>query len=359
MESDHARTIEALREAEARNEAILNALPDMMFLLDENGNYLERLTKDSANLFVAAKQLIGRNMRDVLPPELAKTFAGRFRDVLLSNQPACVEYKLPVGDDTRVFETRIVKCGNRRLLCVVHDSTSEKRSQEEVQKLSSRLLTLQDEERRRLARELHDVTSQNLFAISINLESLRQQLLGRLRFNQMEILIECQMLCEQSLHEVRTLCYTLHPPALDKHGLAPSLQWYVAGLGKRSGLDISLQATLESGRLPLEMETDIFRIVQEGLSNAVRHSGGDSASVSLKQDDKRLVVQIRDNGRGLPEKQEKPSGASGAGVGLPIIKERLRRWGGHLHMRSGTDGVLLLAHVPIASTHANETRANA
>ena len=127
-------------------------------------------------------------------------------------------------------------------------------------------------ERLRIAGELHDVTAQNLFAITINLETLRQQTTD-LAPSGMEILNECQNLCEQSLQEVRTLSYTLHPPALDRHGIMPSLHWYIQKFGERTGMEISLDASPDLGRLPLEMETDIFRIVQEGLSNIVRHSG--------------------------------------------------------------------------------------
>jgi signal transduction histidine kinase len=241
------------------------------------------------------------------------------------------------------------------LLSIVRDLTEKKHAEQQLQQLSSRLLSLQDEERRRIAGELHDVTAQNLFAITINLETLRQQMTD-LAPSGMEILNECQNLCEQSLQEVRTLSYTLHPPALDRHGVMPSLDWYIQKFAERTGMEISLDASPDLGRLPLEMETDIFRIVQEGLSNIVRHSGSRTASVQIKKRSGQFVLQIRDKGRGLPDRNVDSENGSRFGVGLPSMRERVRRWGGHLHIRSGDDGVLLLIHVPIPQmSHSDET----
>jgi two-component system, NarL family, sensor kinase len=294
-------------------------------------------------------------MRQVMPPELAELFADSFRKVLSSDEPDTVEYTLVMQGETKFFETRIVKCGDGRLLSIVRDLTEKKHAEQQLQQLSSRLLSLQDEERRRIAGELHDVTAQNLFAITINLETLRQQMTD-LAPSGMEILNECQNLCEQSLQEVRTLSYTLHPPALDRHGVMPSLDWYIQKFAERTGMEISLDASPDLGRLPLEMETDIFRIVQEGLSNIVRHSGSRTASVQIKKRSGQFVLQIRDKGRGLPDRNVDSENGSRFGVGLPSMRERVRRWGGHLHIRSGDDGVLLLIHVPIPQmSHSHET----
>jgi len=342
LKKDHERAAAALKESEAKNAAILTALPDMMFLLDEDGTYLDWYAKDPSGLYAPPEEFLGKNMRHVMPPELAEVFADSFRKVLSSGEPETVEYTLVIHSETKFFETRIVKCGDGRLLSIVRDLTEKKHAEQQLQQLSSRLLSLQDEERRRIAGELHDVTAQNLFAITINLETLRQQMTDSSPSG-MEILNECQNLCEQSLQEVRTLSYTLHPPALDRHGVMPTLHWYIQKFGERTGMEISLDVSPDLGRLPLEMETDIFRIVQEGLSNIVRHSGSRTASVEIKKRSRQFVLQIKDNGRGLPDR----TADSEFGVGLPSMRERVRRWGGHLHIRSGDDGVLLLIHVPI------------
>jgi two-component system, NarL family, sensor kinase len=346
LKKDHERATAALKESEAKNEAILTALPDMMFVLDKDGTYLDWYAKDPSGLYAPPETFLGKNMRHVMPPELAEVLADSFRKVLSSGEPETVEYTLVIHSETKFFETRIVKCGDGRLLSIVRDLTEKKHAEQQLQQLSSRLLSLQDEERRRIAGELHDVTAQNLFAITINLETLRQQMTDSSPSG-MEILNECQNLCEQSLQEVRTLSYTLHPPALDRHGVMPTLHWYIQKFGERTGMEISLDVSPDLGRLPLEMETDIFRVVQEGLSNIVRHSGSRTASVEIKKRSRQFVLQIKDNGRGLPDRTAESENGSRFGVGLPSMRERVRRWGGHLHIRSGDDGVLLLIHVPI------------
>jgi len=355
LKKDHERAAAALKESEAKNAAILTALPDMMFLLDEDGTYLDWYAKDPSGLYAPPEEFLGKNMRHVMPPELAEVFADSFRKVLSSGEPETVEYTLVIHSETKFFETRIVKCGDGRLLSIVRDLTEKKHAEQQLQQLSSRLLSLQDEERRTIAGELHDVTAQNLFAITINLETLRQQMTDSSPSG-MEILNECQNLCEQSLQEVRTLSYTLHPPALDRHGVMPTLHWYIQKFGERTGMEISLDVSPDLGRLPLEMETDIFRIVQEGLSNIIRHSGSRTASVEIKKRSKQFVLQIKDNGRGLPDRTADSENGSRFGVGLPSMRERVRRWGGQLHIRSGDDGVLLLIHVPIPQiNHSHET----
>jgi two-component system sensor histidine kinase UhpB len=145
------------------------------------------------------------------------------------------------------------------------DITERKLAAQEMQNLSTRLMDLQDQERRRIARELHDGTAQNLLLISLDLQALKLKFPGTLE----EEFSECQTLCEQSLQEIRTLSYVLHPPMLDEGGLLAALRWYLAGFSKRSGIDVDLVAQ-EIGRLPQAIEMDMFRIVQECLSNIHR-----------------------------------------------------------------------------------------
>jgi two-component system NarL family sensor kinase len=346
LQTDLEKSAAALKESEAKNRAILEALPDMMFLLDENGTYLDWHAKDRRDLFVPPEMFLGKNMRDVLPRDLSHKLCDRFQQVSFTGEPATVEYSMSIGNRLKFFETRIVKCGDGKLLSIARNVTEKKQAELQLQQLSSRLLRLQDEERRRIARELHDITAQNLFAITVNLENLRQQQSALTR-NGMETVTECLNLCEQSLREVRTLSYVLHPPALDRLGLVPTLQWYIDGFAKRSGIAVRLESARDIGRLPLEMETDIFRIVQEGLSNVFRHSGSQTATVVLEKQDGHFVLQIRDSGHGMPDWNVNPDNSARFGVGLPSIRERLRRLGGQLDIRSGKDGVLFQASMPV------------
>ena len=182
------------------------------------------------------------------------------------------------------------------LLCISEDVTERRRSERELVQLSVRLLGLQEEERSRIGRQLHDVTAQNLFATTINLARLQS---NDASSDSKEVLAECQALCEQALQEIRTLSYLLHPPILDQAGLASALSWYTEGFSKRSGIDVRLVIPQEFDRLPREMETDLFRIVQESLSNIHRHSGSNTASVRLEKQTTQVVLQIRDQGRGI------------------------------------------------------------
>jgi len=344
LEAKNKAAAGTLQESDAQNSAILKALPDMMFLLSKDGTYLDWYAKDHSNLYPPPEQFLGKNVREIMPAGLAQRFADKLQLVRSSGEAATLEYSLMISGQERLFESRIVACGEGKLLSIVRDLSEKKQAEIELEQLSSRLLALQDNERRRLAVELHDITAQNLFAISINLENLRRQVTS-LTATARETFDDCQHLCEQSLQEIRTLSYALHPPALDRLGLLPSLQWHIDGFCRRSGVDIRFIGAREVGRLPLEMETDIFRIVQEALSNVARHSGSRTASVHVRKRAGQFVLQIKDDGCGMQAGTRNQHGY-GFGVGLPSIRQRVRRWGGHLDIQSEA-GVLLSVELPI------------
>jgi PAS domain S-box-containing protein len=356
VQAERDRAHNALQESEEKNRAILTALPDLMFLQDEHGTYLDWYAADAGDLYVPPEQFLGRTMRETMPPDLAERFEEHFHKVLSSGEPSTVEYNLVIHNRTRFFETRIVKCGESKLLSIVRDVTEKKYAETELQQLSSRLLSLQDDERRRIARELHDGAAQNLFAISVNLENLQHPKVG-LTSGGLEVVKECQELCEESLREVRMLSYVIHPPALDRVGLIPTLRWYIDGFVRRCGVKVQLQADEGMGRLPLEVETDLFRIVQEALSNVFRHSGSNVASVLIERRGDEVMLQIKDNGRGMPRGANLDA-IDRFGIGIPSMRERLRRLSGHLEVKSATDGVVLLARVPVtAEREPDETSA--
>jgi signal transduction histidine kinase len=142
---------------------------------------------------------------------------------------------------------------------------------------------------------------------------------------------------------------------LDRAGLIPTLRWYIDGFVRRSGIDIELHAD-DIGRLPLEVETDLFRIVQEGLSNVLRHSGSRVASLIIKRQGDEVLLQIKDTGRGMPHARADSDVTGRFGIGIPSMRERVRRLSGHLEVRSA-DGVALLVRVPVpAEMESHETR---
>lgn len=235
-----------------------------------------------------------------------------------------------------------------RMVGTETDITERKLAEQELQHLSRRLLDLQDQERQRIARELHDGTAQNISAIGINLEYVRKApVILPPKFR--HALSECRTLCEQSLRELRTVAYVLHPPMLDHVGLFASLRSYVDGFAKRTGLDIELSAIGDVRSLPSEIEMDLFRIVQECVSNVHCHSGSRTAQVRLERRPTELILRVEDQGRGMPVKSPRPEPEGSFGVGLSGIRQRLRHLGGRLEIASTNTGTTITAIVPLGS----------
>lgn len=214
-----------------------------------------------------------------------------------------------------------------------------------LRRLSARLLRVQDEERRRIARELHDSLGQYLTAAKINLD-----VLARTKGDG-TYLREAQQLIDRAISDTRTLSHLLHPPLLDEAGFISAARWYVEGFGKRSGIRTALEMPDGFDRLPSEVETALFRILQEALTNVHRHSGSRSVEVRLTRDSTLVVLAIQDHGKGIPQDtldRFKKSGTN-VGVGLAGMRERIKELGGTFHLESGPKGTLLKAIVPIAS----------
>jgi PAS domain S-box-containing protein len=222
-----------------------------------------------------------------------------------------------------------------------------------LRKLSTRLLTSQDEERRRIARELHDSTAQNLFVLSVDLGSLLQECKDA-GPERLKTLTRCVDLAEGSIAELRTLSYLLHPPMLEELGLEPALGWLVDGFSKRSGIPTTLDFDPCLGRLTPDAELALFRIIQESLTNVHRHARSSTASVSLRRDATVVTLEVRDMGRGTRRGEQTPSASAivTPGVGIAGMKERIRHLGGHLEIKAANPGTLVTASLPLAETVA-------
>lgn len=213
--------------------------------------------------------------------------------------------------------------------------------------LTARLLQSQDEERRRIARELHDSIGQILAALSMNLTTV----LGDIeRFAATgKKLSDSMALVQEMNKEIRTVSYLLHPPLLDEAGLASALRWYVDGFSTRSGISVDLDVEDYFGRLPRELETAMFRMVQECLTNIHRHSGGSLAQVQLSRSNGEVRLRVDDNGVGMPvEKLTELKSQGSAGVGVRGMRERIRQLGGNLDIRSSENGTVVEARLPVA-----------
>ena len=226
---------------------------------------------------------------------------------------------------------------------------------EQLRELSSRLLQTQDDERRRIARELHDSVGQIVTALSMNLAKLNQ----RVGHNPLlaKSVEDSLGLVQQLSKEMRTMSYLLHPPLLDENGLSEAIPWYIQGLTERSGLKIELDIAPELGRLPREMELAIFRIIQECLTNIHRHSGSDRAKIRIERNDNNVSLEIRDKGKGIPKEKLTGIRAHRSGVGFTGMRERIRHFRGDLRIQSGTEGTTISVILPVPSTWEAESAA--
>jgi PAS domain S-box-containing protein len=228
------------------------------------------------------------------------------------------------------------------------DITERKQREEAMQLLTTRLLHLQDEERRKIARDLHDVTAQDLGAVVVNLAHLRR-LVTDLRPEAQTIVAESVSLSEQVLQQIRTLSYLLHPPLLDQSGLASALRWYVQGFTKRSGIQVDVEIDGEVGRLPQEIETALFRITQECLTNIHRHSGSSLATIRLIKTGLNLSLHVKDRGTGMIDEAagETLDSIQSLGLGVLGMRQRVRQFGGTLELKTSKHGTEIIASVPV------------
>ena len=220
------------------------------------------------------------------------------------------------------------------------------RQSEQVRDLSRRLLQAQDEERRHVARELHDSAGQTLTVLAMNLSQLYEE--ARKSAPQIEKYAQgAQELVQQLHQDVRTTSYLLHPPLLDETGLAAALNWYLDGLRERSDLDIKLNIAEDFGRLPRDLELVVFRLIQECLTNIHRHSGSKTASIQIVRGTTNITVDVRDEGRGMSADRLAEVQSCGSGVGIRGMRERLRQFSGNLSIESNSTGTRILVTIPI------------
>jgi signal transduction histidine kinase len=222
----------------------------------------------------------------------------------------------------------------------VHQKTEEK-----LRELSLSVLRIQDEERRRVARDLHDTVGQTLTALKITLSAMENAVARSPQTT--DVLAELNGLADQALQEIRTTSYLLHPPLLDESGFAAAAAWYVEGFNKRSPIQVRLQLPV-GVRLPGSVEIVLFRILQESLTNITRHAGSATVDVLLQHDQNVISLSVRDYGKGISaERLAKMNGSgSDVGVGIAGMRERLNELGGSLEIESDSTGTLLKALIP-------------
>jgi PAS domain S-box-containing protein len=251
--------------------------------------------------------------------------------------------------EQRVRErTADLETSNRSLQAEIAE---RKRAEQEIHGLSRRMMRVQEEERRNLARELHDGATPNLVALLLNMSRMRDD--GFHGPDTYATLQECMRLAEECTNELRTVSYLLHPPLLEELGLRLTLSGFVQGFSSRSGIAVTLDIRGNLDALGFDVNLAVFRIVQESLSNVHRHSQSRTASISVAREHGVLTLAITDQGRGIP------AGTEGSGVGLASMRERVRLLNGRLEIKSGATGTSIMAVLPLAEAMASSSSAGA
>jgi PAS domain S-box-containing protein len=354
LHSKRKRAEAAARQNEALLQSTIDALHAHVALLDEKANIIavneawRRFA--SENGYRGDDAGVGQNYLEACVVEEAQPVAEGIQGMIDGRLDSfSYVYECSFGEVSRWFQLRMDRFVSNRVLRLVlaHENVTEvKRANELERRLGGILLRARDDERRRIARDLHDVTVQNLAAMKAGLAVARPAL-AALEGRKREMLAESLSLCDQVIDELRTLSYLLHPPLLDEVGLAPAVQWYVRGFIERSGIQIKVDVADSIGRFPSELETALFRVIQEALVNIHRHSGSRNAHIVVSKDRGHVVVCIRDDGCGILEPPANGNDVESQGVGILGMRERLRQFGGRLEIESSAHGTMVTAIAPI------------
>jgi PAS domain S-box-containing protein len=363
--SDLKRAEEALRESEQMLLGLFEFAPDTVVVVNRQGR-IERVNAQVESMFGFKRDELVGQLIEVLLPESARHVHTRHRGDYLA-EPR----KRPMGaglelsgrrKDGSPFPVDIMLSpmdtpDGGMVIAVIRDITNRKhavetlkRREDELKALTAGLLSAQDEERRRIARELHDGTAQNLAGLTMNLSLLMNATVPE--SNLQRILSDSLGLAEQCSREVRNLSYLLHPPLLDDLGLASALKSYIAGFMQRTDLNVALDLPPQLGRLTPEVETALFRIVQECLANIHRHSGGSKAGIRVELGAASVRLQVADDGSGNV-RSGVPADASSVvrlGVGIPGMRERAEQLGGWMEINSTARGTTVTVTLPLRST---------
>jgi PAS domain S-box-containing protein len=348
---------EALRESERLFRDLFENSPDPEFVEDENGVVLDANLAACQLHNLKHEQLVSTNILELVPEdkreeekrEFRKWFTGELThwEGWIQTCSGCV---VPVVIGGR----RIMYHGKPAVLLHVRDITERKRTEEALRRISVQLLQSQDEERRRIARELHDTTGQNLAILAMNLDIINKsgESLGA---PARKALAESVALLDRCYHEIRTLSYLLHPPLMDERGLIRALDGFVEGFTQRSGIRVDLEVPPNLQRLAEDVEISLFRIVQESLTNVHRHSKSSSARIRLSTDQTNVQLEVQDDG-GSSVAQLINGNPAVLGVGVSGVRERVKQLGGQMEIESDSQGTTIRVTVPIGGCSATKLR---
>jgi len=360
MAGENGDQVLTLQGADHPYRVLVETINDGVATVDMNGVILYANSRFARIFNVPAQHLIGVSLQNELSVSN--------RDLLLKlvaeglSNSTCGEISLP-GENGRSRLVRLslnpIKNSTPRTISIVATEMTElveannalRSNEESLRQLSTRLLQLQDEERRRISRDLHDITGQKLAFQTIGLSQVLTQKSDVLDEESRRTLSECVALSKQVADEIRTLSYLLHPPLLDELGLASAVRWYAEGYERRTGIQVKVEIAPDFRRLPADTEVTLFRVIQESLTNIHRYSGSQKAFVRLTQSTSKIELRIGDFGKGiLADKSGQVTGKMvRLGVGIQGMKERMRQLGGKLEINSRPNkGTVVIATLPVS-----------
>src|SRR6266852_4127577 len=342
------RQAEILTKAEQKFRSLLEAAPDAMLITTADGEIVLANSRADHLFGYSRQELLGKNIRMLVPSwALSSYHVGELAAVCkdgstfpseISSSPLQTEEGLLVTSAIRDITER--KHAEQR---IAEQTQQLYEANRELRHLSSRIVAIRDEERRRLGRELHDSQGQYLAAIKMNLEMI-ETTDSALSNVQRTGLKEAINLLERSMREIRVISHLLHPPLLDEIGLQAVVPWYLNSFSERSGIQIDLEMPGEVTKLPDQIELAVFRVMQECLTNVHRHSGSKVAKVKIVPEDANVILEVGDRGHGVTSQ----NGADPViGVGITGMRERVRELGGQFEISSTPEGTTVRAVVPI------------